>query len=258
MPLKNALPQASGSESEMQNPPTPPKGIRDLLREKWPKYLVEILVIFFSITVSFAVDEWKDNAQKRALEQTYLKGLAANLAVDRNQLREVIAETDSIVQKARRLIRVSQQKNAPGTDYVQVVNDVRFMFKRPRFIAEDATFADLRSSGNMHLLGDFELKGALFDYYKDYESTQQVESAERDVTINLTAPYLVRRLPLSNRPVANGKFHHEADLLVLLSEVEFQNNMYIRQSTREELLGDYKSILEQCEAIQARLKQRIR
>lgn len=213
-----------------------------LVREKWPEYLVEMLVIVFSISASFALDEWKDNQSKRTLEQTYLRGLATDLVTDSSHLAEVIVETKTIVGKARHLL-------APATTDVlrastgEFLNDVRFIFKRPRFIAEDATFSDLKSSGNLQVVDDFSLKNALFDYYRQYAGIEQVETAERDATTNLVAPFVVKQLPLVPDHAATTRVT-PAQVATLRDDVEFRNHVFIRQATREELLRDYQVLLE--------------
>lgn len=139
-----------------------------LLRERWPEYVMEILVIILSISASFALDEWKDKQRKQELEQLYLKELTRDIESDVDQLNEIIAETKQVVFKASALINLDRQELQP--DYDQFISDIRFAFKRPRFVAQDATFSDLKSTGNMQVLSSFSLKNALFNYYKQYES----------------------------------------------------------------------------------------
>lgn len=227
--------------------------VRRLLREKWPEYVVEILVIVFSISASFALDEWKDNQSKRDLERTYLQGLATDLAADSAHLTEVIAETALIVGTARDLLKPPPAGTSPVAPD-NFLNSVRFIFKRPRFIAEDATFSDLKSSGNLQVISDFNLKNALFDYYRQYAAIEQVETAEREVTTNLIAPFVVRQLPLVPEKVAAGTID-PARIGALRSDVEFRNNVFIRQATREELLGDYRQIMELNAKLRDVLKQ---
>ena len=77
-----------------------------LLREKSPEYVVEILVIIIGITLSFAVDEWKDLRQKRELEQVYLKSLLSDLEQDLRELDEVMEETRLVIDKGEELLDV--------------------------------------------------------------------------------------------------------------------------------------------------------
>jgi hypothetical protein len=209
-----------------------------LVREKWPEYVIEIVVIIFSITISLAVDEWKDSRQKQELEQIYLRGLYSDLKTDTSQIHEIIDETRQVIQKT---VQLSETKaDIPVSAYGPFLDNVRFVFKRPRFISENATFSDLKSTGNFQVISNFNLKSSLFDYYKQYEAIVQVESAELEATNSMVGPYILKRLPLANRDTKNMP----AGVGTVVNEIEFQNAMLVRRSTREELLRDYEQSLK--------------
>jgi hypothetical protein len=42
-----------------------------VLRHRWPEYLIEIVVIVFSISISFAFDQWKERRHEHEVEQLY-------------------------------------------------------------------------------------------------------------------------------------------------------------------------------------------
>ncbi|MVM38414.1 hypothetical protein GO730_13895 [Spirosoma sp. HMF3257] len=237
--------------------PTEPKPVTSLtilyhlLREKWPEYVLEVIVIIFSITISFALDEWKDNRHKQELEQIYLKGLYSDIETDLGQLKEVIDETQQVIQTATHLSGLTPQ--APETNYNQFVSNVRFVFKRPRFIAEDATFSDLKSTGNMQVISNVLLKKSLFDYYKQYETIVQVETAELETTNTVVAPYLLKRLSLGAASMNVPK----SGWSMMTGEVEFQNALLIRRTTREELLHDYQHSLKLGNQILALIKPKL-
>lgn len=242
---------AKKSTSADPKPTTSPSKVLQLIREKWPEYVLEVVVIIFSITISFAFDEWKDERHKRELEQTYLKGLYSDIQTDISQLGEVIAETKQVVQIATKLTTVTPQ--SPTIDYHQFVSDVRFIFKRPRFVAEDATFSDLKSTGNMQVISKFPLKQALFDYYKQYETIGRVETAELETTNTIIGPYLLARLPLAEQANQPPKSNWTA----VMTETAYQNAVLVRRATREELLQDYQQSLRLGKAILASIKSQL-
>jgi hypothetical protein len=250
-------PQPQSDQEPPNKPPAQKKGpgrVYELVQERWPEYVLEIIVIIFSITISFALDEWKEKERKQEVEQIYLKGLSDDLKRDRVLLREVMAETQQIVQKARTLVELNSQSDIDKLGYGQVIKDVKFVFKRPRFIAEDATFADLKSTGNMQLITNYRLKSSLFDYYKGYESIDQVETAELQTTNFVIAPVLLKRFPV----VGDRALEKKVDILSIINEIEFKNTMYIRQTTREELLRDYQRLYKQADTIQAMLTHQLK
>lgn len=105
----------------------PPKRINRfglLFREKWPEYIIEIIVIILSITVSFALNEWKENNSKYELEQVYLKSLYHDINSDIEALHEVIEETELVIHKGHVLLDLSKQSNWSELNYGQFITDL--------------------------------------------------------------------------------------------------------------------------------------
>ena len=247
MDFQNDSPANSGGPNQSHQPASSGKLIR-LVREKWPEYVIEILVIIISITISFIFDEWREKQRKEEVEQIYLKGLANDTETDRNQLVEIIEETQQILQKTDHLLVASRQ-TVPTDSAQNLLDAIRFIMKRPRFVAEDVTFTDLKSTGNMQLMTSPELKRALFEYYKKVESTALVESAELDAVTAISGPYLISRIPF-----VDG---NQREITPFLGETEFRNILFLRQSHRHELLGEYQQLVKLANRIQAMVKKQI-
>jgi hypothetical protein len=235
-------------EEPEDDAPAPPKhrspfgAIAATLRHRWPEYLIEIFVIVFSISVSFALDQWKERRHDEELERLYLKTLSDNLAADIDTLHEVIPETQLVLRKAQSLIDASRA-SGPMTS-TSVDEGIVDIARRPSFLAHDAAFSDLRSSGNLRLIHDFKLKNALFDYYGKSESIKAKETAERESLITLVAPYLLKKVEIGSGAADTPAIHRDR---------EFANTMWVRLHERSELLADYQQEL----AFAERLRQRI-
>ena len=167
-------------------------------------------------------------------------------------MKEIIAETQQVLQKATSLGELTPQR--AGLTYARVVDDIRYVFKRPRFIAEDATFSDLKSTGNMQVISSFPLKTALFDYYRQYEAIVQVEAAELETTNSIIGPYILRRFSLAPKNVPSPN----ANWMAITQEPEFQNAMLVRRSTCEELLQNYQKSLNLGNTILAQIKPQLK
>jgi hypothetical protein len=215
------------------------------LRHRWAEYLLEIFVIVFSISISFALDQWKERRHEHEVEQLYLKTLSNNLLSDIDTLHEVIPETRRVIQLAEALLAESRAVAPAGS----VDDDIRGLASRPSFFAHDAAFSDLRSSGNLRVLHDFKLKNALFDYYERYEAIKAKEAAERESLITLIAPYLLRNLSLGgDSPAADA-----SQRLAILHDRVFQNSLWVRRHERGELLVDYERALDLAERMRRRI-----
>ena len=128
-----------------------------LIREMWPAYLIEIVVIILGISITLALEQWRDGVKERKLEQVYLGNLLADIQADRQSLRDAASGTQLLLGHGNDLL---QFVNEPVTHLLstdQVHSDVRAVLSRPKFIAHDATFSDLKTSGNLHLVDDISL-----------------------------------------------------------------------------------------------------
>jgi hypothetical protein len=216
--------------------------VLQLIREMWPAYVIEVLVITLGISITIAMEKWRDDVKEQQLEKIYVQNLASNINADQTLLISVIQRTDKIIEKGSQLMFFLQNpKNSPdAADGIS--EDVRAILDRPKFQANDATFSDLKSSGNLHLIEDIELKNILFSYYTTTESIKEVQNAEQMATINISGPFFLKRFSLAEpeNVTQNRNIKNNAGLL---RSVEFKNNVSLRVENRRELLSLYKHAL---------------
>ena len=80
---------STGEDTDTIKPPPPPKKhtVKGLIREMWPAYLIEIIVIILGISITLALEEWRDTVKENKLETIYLKNLLADVDVDLQSLK---------------------------------------------------------------------------------------------------------------------------------------------------------------------------
>ena len=102
-----------------------------------------------------------------------------------------------------------------------------------------ATFSDLKSSGNLHLLKDIQLKNSLFAYYGYAQNIKELQEAEQLATINISGPYFIKSFALED--TVNEQPSTRANSFGDLSKnTEFRNNVLLRVDNRKELLALYQ------------------
>jgi hypothetical protein len=226
-----------------------------LLRSQWPKYLVDVLVIILSITLSFTFDSLKEESNRRASEEIYLKALLGDITSDISELKKIIASTENVVNQGNWLVNMAERPREINMD--QFASAVREVMQRPNFISKDATFSDLTSSGNMLLVEDITLKASLFDYHRLYESVRAVEVAERETLNSNIAPYLMKYFSIKGLTGKGRVIHKGVNLDQLLQDDDFTNIISLRLVNRSELLDDYRQELDKAEKIKAQLTAKI-
>ena len=225
----------------IQPSPVPHKkhSFSGLIKEMWPAYLIEIIVIILGISITLALEEWRDNSKENHLEQIYLKNLQTDVGTDLTSLSQAITGTNVLLQKGNELLGYTRSADNKNITPNQIHEDVRSILGRPNFITSDASFTDLKSSGNLHLIKDIRLKNLLFAYYSETQHIKEVQDAERQTTITLSGTYFLKQFPLdevSSQQITTTT----SDMNALLKNIEFDNNVLLRVLNRKELLDIYQ------------------
>jgi hypothetical protein len=248
--------EEAAQESEImpvQGAPTHKKlGVGKLIREMWPAYLIEIFVIILGISITLALEAWREDVKDDRLEQIYLKNLRSDVETDQGSLKYTIDKTEKLLDKGNELlaqIRNQQLKTFPAD---KLKEDLRAILERPDFISRDASFSDLKSSGNMHLLKDIRLKNLLFAYYAETQHIRELQNAELQATINLSGNYFLKLFALDDK-IVQGNIVSADALPGLLNSVEFDNQVLLRVSNRKELLTVYQNAEKLCNEVKEEL-----
>jgi hypothetical protein len=215
--------------------------VTGLIKEMWPAYLIEIIVIILGISITLALEEWRDNSRENHLEQIYLKNIQTDVETDLKTLELSITATQSLLQKGNDLLDIARASEMKSIAPNQVYEDIRAILSRPNFISGDATFTELKSSGNLHLIRNIQLKNLLFAYYNETQQIKEVQIAEQQTTIILAGAYFLKQVPLDKYNIRNGISHSEQELQSLVTNIEFNNNVLLRVTNREELLRIYQN-----------------
>ncbi len=214
---------------------------RHLVSEMWPAYLIEIVVIILGISITLALEEWRDEAKVIKLENVYRGNLLADIDVDFGALQYAIAATKTLLAHGEDIFDYEKGSPAHSLSDSALTTDLRSILQRPKFIPHDATFAELKSSGNLHLINDIDLKWLLFAYYNQAQVIKEVQDAEQQATITLVGPYFIQRFQM-DAGLEDAPARHKGEApTAFANDVEFRNLVLLRVATRKELLALYKT-----------------
>jgi hypothetical protein len=210
-----------------------------LIQDMWPAYLIEIIVIILGISISLGLEQWRDNSREYRLENIYLKNLVTDVDVDLQSLQNVMGATEKVIVSGNELLKFARNKDISNPTYQRVDSNVRAILSRPEFYSSDASFSDLKSSGNLHLIKDVQLKNLLFSYYSQTQNIRALQDAEQQATINLSGNYFLKHFPLDEQ--GPGTTNPEAvQTAALIKDFEFENHVLLRVLNRKELLQSYQ------------------
>src|ERR1700722_1541160 len=158
---------ASAAEAGVPSAPKARTGnrFRHLIGEMWPAYLIEIVVIILGISITLGLEEWRDGAKEDRLRNIYRGNLLADINTDLEGLQNTSGATTFLLARGEEILGAEKSFPAHTLSDSALISDLRTILGRPKFISQEATFQDLKSSGNLHLVKDIALKSLLFAYY---------------------------------------------------------------------------------------------
>src|SRR5450432_3997707 len=83
------------------HPPHKKHSVSGMIKDMWAAYLIEIIVIILGISITLALEEWRDNSKENHLEQIYLKNLHTDIEVDTKTLEQALTGTKKLLEIGR-------------------------------------------------------------------------------------------------------------------------------------------------------------
>ena len=139
---------------------------------KWGNALLELMVVAIGILMAFQVDRWWEARDDIATEQEYIGRLIEDLEKDIEDLNFAVNQAALRHSFATLLMNVAEQPELAlekPVDFIIAVNQAAFTYT-PSLTSN--TFEELKSTGNLGLLLDLELRNLMFDYYR-FDATQR-------------------------------------------------------------------------------------
>lgn len=179
------------------------KRIFTTFNQKWPEYLLEILVLIIGIYGAFEVDNWKEQRQIREKEQVILANLKTEVEAN-------IAELDAIYKNHQlNLNGAIELLKLFGTDVsaIPVAKLDTLLVKVETvwtFEARDGTIKSVISSGNLDYLQNDSLKAMITSFEGEViNATQEITHMHR-LLHDRFWPLVDGKLNSSNRLIVFG------------------------------------------------------
>ena len=140
------------------------------LKANWIKYGFETAAIFIGIVAAVTMDNLNDLRKDRRDEIQYL----ANLKVDlENQLEIIVSQKEFEATMKSTCQDILATIHSPPYD-VDRLNQLGTTLGRKSFVVRSAVFEDLKSSGNLDILSNADLRNALLEFYEDVTYAETV------------------------------------------------------------------------------------
>lgn len=161
------------------------KRILSTLKEKWPEYLLEILVLIIGIYGAFAVDNWNEVRKERNEEQKMMKQIRSNLLEDKKSISSAIGE---LYTRDSAYIILLKGKEVPDSVLLfAVLNSLA----SEEVDYNQSAFEQFKSTGKLGMLND-SLFISLQQLYLDYSINDENRAYYLEVVENQIRPLFIR------------------------------------------------------------------
>jgi hypothetical protein len=166
------------------------------------RYLVyaagEIILVVIGILIALQLNTWKADQRDRASEKVHLENLRQDLDLQLEVIRTQMVHDSSMILRSDTAMGYFS-----GTLSLEELEHrlygSRKLGWRKTFVASDATFKVLLSTGGMNLIGDPRLRTDLMRYHQQLDYTTQVVNTNNRLIDELFSLYLASNAPSFSR-----------------------------------------------------------
>ncbi|MBO6584950.1 MAG: hypothetical protein JJ953_02470 [Gracilimonas sp.] len=148
-----------------------------ILQEKARKYLLyamgEIILVVIGILIALQINNWNQDRINRANEEFYLVNLINDINLQIDELNSTIQAEDTVALKLRAVGDLLKEGLTPE-DMPTLNLNLSYLLANRSVNIFDATFEDLKSTGNLKLIDDEHLRQKLTAFYQSMERADRV------------------------------------------------------------------------------------
>ena len=148
-------------------------------RKKFTHYLWEFFMLFLAVTLGFLVENQREHYVEHQREKKYAQLLYSDLKTDTARINSV--RTIKLL-KAGKLDSLKSILNSPDIQKqsARVYYYTLFINFIPKFLPQDVTMQQLRSSGNFRYFKNIKLYNSISQYYKLCDNYIDREEEHKD------------------------------------------------------------------------------
>ena len=125
------------------------------------KYVFEIIVIFLGISISFWLEEWRDNRKDKEMERKHLVDLKNNLKQDTFMLSQLIRGGHTFVNSSRNLATFKSDTDILDSLNFHIDNASSYLL----FKTNQAAYEEIKQTGHTGLITNDTLKLIILQHY---------------------------------------------------------------------------------------------
>ncbi|WP_425389882.1 hypothetical protein [Ekhidna sp.] len=229
------------------------KRIFTTLAQKWPEYLLEILVITIGILGAFSLNSWNENRVSREVEQTLLIDLRSDLEKTITNFRHDTVINSSYLRNIETIQRFIDE-DLPYTELLDSCFGSLAGWRSP-YITSTA-YETLKSRG-IEIIQDRNLRNAIVNLFEGELTfiTSDYDRAEWVLYESDMIPFHTKNIRRLDDPA--NKLARPNDFESLKKNVEFINLLSMSARLRKIGIGHYQKSLESLIEVLAQIDQQL-
>lgn len=164
------------------------KRILHLLKEKWPEYLIEILVLIIGIWTAFELSNYGENKDRKRSELEILKGCKTELTTD---LAEIKLNMEELGKSARALDLILEVLENDGFYHDSLAFHFNYTLLPMHFVHSTSSFETAKSRG-LDIISNTDIRNKLIAVYDSqydfFLKAEQEELAEVEYNMRYILP----------------------------------------------------------------------
>lgn len=231
------------------------KRILTTLAQKWPEYLLEVLVLIIGIYGAFALERWNEERKSTRQEQLYIKRLITENEQDNQSFGELVVNLTKGIKSAEQLSEAFKNKLSSDSMVVNAVNEYfQYGSISPIFTYSRSTFDDLSSTGNLEVITNTAIRDLLVKHYAEADRIKERLQINNDWACALDGPFMVKNNIMQFEP-STAKFFPERTQADQAKELRDKKTEYINNAATH--LWINKDAIQELEKFQARTTELI-
>jgi hypothetical protein len=150
----------------------------------WKEYLLEYFMIFLAVMTGFFAESYREHLGEKGKAKEYARSMVSDLKADTANLKGMIRITDYAVTGLDSLIVLlnAPDRDKHGSDLYYLARGATFRFSP--FRATERTYNEMKSSGNLRLVGNEAVANDISKYYYDLEDWKQQNAVIEQLMFN--------------------------------------------------------------------------
>jgi len=168
----------------------------------WLNHIIELVVVFFGISLAFMLNNWREDAKNNQLENQYLDSFYDEIVYSNTKLDTNIKRNKAKIEYLKKSIELIQQDNLPEDSTLVVISH---MVQISLFIPKTITYESIKNSGNLNIIENYEIRTKIIGFYESLKGIALVEEYYKLYINDYIIPYFFDNVDILNSKIVNKK-----------------------------------------------------